>query len=123
MTVLLVDDDEDDRDIFQEALAMAKPDCNLIFATNGEDALRVLKSLQSLPDIVFLDVNMPLMDGRQLLGILKADPRFSAVPVVVYSTSSHKSELGEFFRMGASNFITKPSEFRLLISYLESILR
>lgn len=122
MTVLLVDDDEDDRDIFGEAIAIAKPGCHLLFACDGEDGLDVLKSAATLPDLIFLDVNMPRMDGKEFLKAIKADPAYRKIPVVMYSTSSHKAELGEYFRIGASNFITKPSEFGLLVTFLKSVL-
>ena len=124
MTVLLVDDDEDDQDIFREAALIVNPHLEFLVARDGEDGLSVLeKRTAHLPDFIFLDVNMPRMDGREFLKIVKGDARFSNVPVVIYSTSKHKSELGDYFRLGASNYITKPSEFNLLITYLQSVLR
>lgn len=122
MTILLVDDDEDDRDIFREAVSIVKPDCVLKFATDGEQGLSQLHQSSDLPDYIFLDVNMPKMDGREFLKHVKADPQYSNVPVVIYSTSNHASEMGKYFKMGASNFITKPSEFNLLVTYLRTIL-
>lgn len=123
MTILLIDDDEDDQDIFKEAATLVMPDIRFLLAKDGHQALEVLEGCSAnLPDHIFLDVNMPKMDGKEFLRIVKADPRFQKIPVVIYSTSKHKSELGEFFRMGASNYITKPSEFNLLVSYLRSVL-
>ena len=122
MTILLVDDDEDDRDIFREAVMIVKPECELRLATDGEQGLTQLHESPDLPDYIFLDVNMPKMDGREFLKQVKADPHYSKVPVVIYSTSNHASEMGKYFRMGASNFITKPSEFNLLVTYLRTIL-
>lgn len=122
MTILLVDDDEDDQDIFKEAVSIVRSDVTCSFANDGEQGLALLETVAAPPDYIFLDVNMPRMDGKQFLQAIKADPRFQNIPVVVYSTSNHKSELGEYFRLGASNFITKPSEFNLLITYLKSVL-
>lgn len=122
MTILLVDDDEDDQDIFREAIAIVKPGCSLIFARDGEQGLATLKDLSPLPDYIFLDVNMPKMDGKEFLKNVKAKTEYQKVPVIIYSTSKHKSEFGEYFKMGATNFITKPSEFNLLLTYLRSIL-
>lgn len=123
MTILLVDDDEDDQDIFKEASELVKPDINCLFAKDGEKCLELLETLSPLPDYIFLDVNMPRMDGKECLRLLKApDSPFQKIPVVIYSTSNHKSELGEYFRLGAANFITKPSEFNLLVTYLKSVL-
>lgn len=121
MTILLVDDDEDDHDIFREAISIIKPDCKLIFARDGEQGLTQLTA-GSRPDYIFLDVNMPKMDGKEFLQNIKANPDLQKIPVVIYSTSKHRSALGEYMAMGATNYITKPSEFNLLLSYLKSIL-
>lgn len=122
MTVLLIDDDEDDQDIFREAAATVVPEIECLTARDGEEGLRLLRSLSALPMYIFLDVNMPRMDGREFLKRVKADPALRAIPVVIYTTTKHKSELGEYFKLGAGSFITKPSEFSLLVSYLKSIL-
>ena len=123
MTILLIDDDEDDQDIFKEAATLVLPDIQFLLAKDGKQALEVLEGCNgNLPDHIFLDVNMPKMDGKEFLKIVKSDPRFQKIPVVIYSTSKHRSELGEFFRLGASNYITKPSEFNLLLTYLRSVL-
>lgn len=123
MTILLIDDDEDDQDIFKEAATLVLPDIQFLLAKDGKQALEVLEGCNAnLPDHIFLDVNMPKMDGKEFLKIVKSDPRFQKIPVVIYSTSKHRSELGEFFRLGASNYITKPSEFNLLLTYLRSVL-
>lgn len=121
MRILLVDDDEDDHDIFREAVLMVKPDCQLTVARDGEQGLLHLTGAV-LPDYIFLDVNMPKMDGKEFLKTIKANPDLQEIPVVIYSTSKHRSALGEYIAMGASNYLTKPSEFNLLVSYLKSIL-
>ena len=123
MVILLVDDDEDDQDIFREAVSVVKPDCEVQIAIDGEHGLNKLQEGGKLPDYIFLDVNMPKMDGKQFLSQVKSDPLYRNVPVIIYSTSNHASEMGIYFKMGASNFITKPSEFNLLVTYLTSILR
>jgi len=122
MTILLVDDDEDDQDIFMEAAAIVIPGIKCLIARDGGNGLSQLETLPELPDYIFLDVNMPGMDGREFLKRIKGHPRYKSIPVVIYSTSNHKSELGDYFKMGASNFITKPSEFNLLVTYLKTIL-
>jgi CheY-like chemotaxis protein len=121
MRILLVDDDEDDHDIFREAVLMVKPDCQLTVARDGEQGLLHLNG-EVLPDYIFLDINMPKMDGKEFLKTIKANPALQEIPVVIYSTSKHRSALGEYIAMGASNYLTKPSEFNLLVSYLKSIL-
>ena len=122
MTILLVEDDEDDQDIFREGVKLVKPGCKLLIAQNGEEGLTILQAGNPKPDYIFLDVNMPKMDGRAFLKSVKSDPLYSKIPVVIYSTNNNKSELGEYFKLGASNFVTKPSEFELLVTYLKTIL-
>lgn len=122
MIILLVDDDEDDQDIFKEAVSMVKPECELRVACDGEHALTKLQEQTQLPDYIFLDVNMPKMDGREFLEQVKSHPVYQHVPVVIYSTSNHTTEMGRYFKMGATNYITKPSEFNLLVAYLKTIL-
>ena len=123
MTILLVDDDEDDRDIFKEAVSIVIPGCELRVAHDGEHALDKLQEETRLPDYIFLDINMPRMDGREFLEYVKSHPLYKTVPIVIYSTSNHATEMGKYFRMGATNFITKPSEFNLLVTYLKTILQ
>ena len=122
MTILLVDDDDDDLEIFQEAATLVVPDIHWLTAKDGTRGLAVLENTQILPDYIFLDVNMPKMDGLEFLRLVKGIPKFKNIPVVIYSTSKHKSEFGQFFKLGASHFITKPSEFNLLVTYLKSVL-
>jgi CheY-like chemotaxis protein len=123
MTILLIDDDEDDRDIFKEAISVVQPEVHCMAARDGEEGLALLEELTILPDYIFLDVNMPVMDGKEFLKRAKANPVLKDIPIVVYSTSKHQSELGEYFSLGASNYITKPSEFNLLLTYLKSVLK
>ena len=122
MTILLVDDDEDDHDVFREAISIVKPDCNFLWARDGTLGLEMLRDKNRRPDYIFLDINMPKMDGKEFLKNVKSDPMSGKIPVVIYTTSGHKSELGEYFKLGATNFITKPSEFNVLLTYLKSIL-
>ena len=122
MTILLVDDDEDDLEIFQEAAALVVPGIECLTAKDGGRGLAVLETAQVLPSYIFLDVNMPKMDGLEFLKFVKENPKFKDIPVVIYSTSKHKSEFGQFFKLGAVHFITKPSEFNLLVTYLRSVL-
>lgn len=122
MTVLLIDDDQDDQDIFKEAVNTVSPGVHCMVARDGEEGYELLHTLTISPDYIFLDVNMPKMDGKEFLKLIKSDPLYRQIPVIVYTTSKHKSEVGEYFKMGAANFITKPSEFNLLLTYLKSVL-
>jgi CheY-like chemotaxis protein len=122
MTILLIDDDEEDHEIFREAAAIAIHDVKFLTARDGEEGLSLLQQQSLLPDYIFLDVNMPKMDGKEFLRRIRADLTYSHIPVIVYSTNKHRNDQGEYFKLGASNYITKPSEFNLLVTYLKSVL-
>jgi CheY-like chemotaxis protein len=115
ITVLLVDDDEDDRTIFSDALEAVAPEiiCNTV--RNGRSALSKLdKQEMQIPDLIILDINMPLMSGWQCLSALKEHRIFKSIPVIMYSTSSHQSDIDKANNLGALCFFTKPADFREL---------
>ena len=122
MLFLFVDDDPDEYEIFCEALKTFAFDVECIHAANGIEALRCLKAFDSLPDYIFLDSNMPLMDGKECLGIIRAQRRYSEVPVLVYTTSSDAKEKEVYQRLGANDFIQKPGSFDALIRILGKVV-
>lgn len=108
LTCFLIDDDEDDREIFAIALADVSKSHECTTATNGKEALEKLNADETfIPDFIFLDLNMPLMDGKQFLLEVKKISRLSLVPVVIYSTSSHQKDIEETKQLGAAYFLTK----------------
>ena len=109
--LMLVDDDEDDREIFLMIVSKAYPSLSISIATNGEDALHQLQNATNLPDMILLDLNMPLMNGRELMQALKADERLKPIPTIILSTSSHQPTIVEMKAMGAKDFITKPDKY------------
>jgi CheY-like chemotaxis protein len=115
---LLIDDDTDDRELFSEALASVDPVIICDQATDGAEALIRLGDGAETPDLIFLDINMPVMNGWQFLSRLKAQDAYKHIPVVVYSTSSNIKDKRIAGEMGAICFITKPHAFRLLQNML-----
>jgi CheY-like chemotaxis protein len=109
--LLLVDDDEDDREIFLSVVQSIAPAIECRMATNGQDALNKLNQHADLPDLIFLDLNMPLMDGRQFLREVKKHHTLKEIPVIVLSTSSDKETITLSRSLGASDFITKPDKY------------
>ena len=87
LTIMVVDDDPDDIDLFKEFLAEVDNSYQLIIANDGEDALRQLRINGIDPDVIFLDYNMPLMNGMRCLVALKEDPLLKNIPVVMHSTT------------------------------------
>jgi CheY-like chemotaxis protein len=109
-TVLIVDDDEDDRDLFCIALHDIDPSINCIIARNGIEAMQGLRSQNfERPDWIFLDLNMPRLNGIQCLMELKKDPSLQDIPVIIYTTSKLKEDREKTQQLGAIHFITKPS--------------
>lgn len=92
--ILYVDDDEDDRVLFCEVLKGINPDYNLVVAKDGREAMDILnKETKKVPDIIFLDINMPLMDGFQTLVEIRKVERFQEIKVVMYSTGINPRDL------------------------------
>lgn len=108
-TFFLVDDDEDDRELFGLALEEADASIHLLTANSGAEALDMLAQEHIRPDTIFLDLNMPMMDGKECLAELKNNPQTRDIPVIIFSTSSDPSDRHETARLGAVDFITKPS--------------
>src|SRR4030095_10597401 len=110
--LFLIDDDADDQHVFAEALCEVDNSVILVTASNGLEALDTLENHRSrLPDLIFLDLNMPKMNGKQFLKEIKLSPHFSKIPVVIYSTSSATSDREDSFNLGASDFIVKPNSY------------
>lgn len=121
-TFLLADDDPDDVALFREALCIIDPSIVFHFAQDGRAALERLsdKNLEE-PDIIFLDINMPIMNGWECLAKLKLSDLYNYIPVVIYSTASYRKEIEKAFDMGAFCFFTKPTDFDQLIINLRAI--
>jgi len=121
--VLLVDDDADDRELFAEALLQINEAVRSLFAKNGYEALEVLLSPNSkLPDYIFLDLNMPLMGGKDCLKRIKEIPLIKDIPVIVLTTSKQPEDKEEMIKLGAWLYITKPDYFDKLVYLIRSVL-
>jgi len=109
--VLLADDDEDDQLLFQEALRELPSLVHLSMARDGEETLALLNSMTILPDLLFLDLNMPILNGLECLHKIKSDPKLRALPVVIFSTSSFPGNINRVYELGAHLYIRKPNDF------------
>lgn len=119
--ILLADDDMDDTEMFCEALADIDESIICHCAVNGSDALRILDGLKELPSVIFLDLNMPIMNGWDCLTHLKSDSRYKDIHVIMISTSSHKNDLETASKLGAVCYFVKPNSFSDLKKVLRSI--
>lgn len=121
--LFIVDDDEDDINLFVEAVNEIDKGMGCYKAKNGEDALARLDALDLLPDVIFLDLNMPRMNGRETLERLKASDRYKNIPVVIYSTSNAQQDIDDTKNLGAADYLTKPDSFTDLCVALARTIR
>jgi CheY-like chemotaxis protein len=120
--VLLIDDDEDDQELFLLAIKEIAASVQCTTLTSARTALTQLETRALIADIIFLDLNMPLMNGQQFLSELNKREALSHIPVIVLSTSSNIETINETRALGAKSFITKPSNFKELKKILFEIL-
>ncbi|WP_276482055.1 response regulator [Paraflavitalea pollutisoli] len=109
-TCLLIDDDIDDQEIFTLVLKSVNPSISCIVAHDGVEAVSRLTSEATLnPDYIFLDLNMPRMDGKECLQEIRKIDRLRQTPVIIYSTSSEQKDIVETQSLGASDYLEKQS--------------
>jgi CheY-like chemotaxis protein len=122
--LLVADDDEDDRLFFQEVVKELPYLVHLTMAKDGEEAIKILNQLAQLPDVLFLDLNMPIKNGLECLQEIKKDKKLKTLPVVIFSTSSYPRTISQVYDAGAHLYIRKPndfSSFRKSVQYVLSI--
>jgi CheY-like chemotaxis protein len=120
--ILLIDDDEDDREIFLTALERIETNVECQAFGNAREVLDKLQEKQLITDLIFLDLNMPLMTGQQFLIEIKKIPRLKEIPIIIFSTTSHRETIKLMKDLGAMEFITKPEDFTDLVKTLKSTL-
>jgi len=125
-TILLVEDDPEDREILLDALESIHAKDVISFAENGEEALALLEKcamLGKIPNVIVIDLNMPRMGGTQTLQQIKNDPRFKHIPVVIYSTSINPLEKEECMLIGAHSYIIKPVSFKESLDVAQNLIK
>ncbi len=121
--LLLIDDDEDDRDFFKMAVEEVAYPVHCELAPSAQHGLDLLAQKQFSPDFIFLDLNMPGIDGRACLKELKSNAHTQTIPVVVFSTSSEHRDVEETKKMGAMYFMTKPIGVHQLVISINTFLK
>ena len=122
-TLFLIDDDADDREIFSMALQNINPLIRFVISDNCKEALeKFSKDKMFKPDFIFLDLNMPGMNGSQCLAEIKKQKRLKCIPVIIYTTSSVQRDKEETKKLGADYFLIKPTDINKLITILKKIL-
>ena len=113
--IYIIDDDLDDQDFLIEAIKDIDLSIQCYTAINGQEGLQKLEtSLIPYPSLIFLDLNMPRVDGRKFLAAIKSHAQFKSIPVVIYTTSSDPGDREEMMKLGAMDYIVKQSDFALL---------
>jgi CheY-like chemotaxis protein len=129
ITILMADDDADDRDLTREAFAESRLANDLRFVEDGAELLQYLRregkyadpEQSPRPGLILLDLNMPKVDGREALTLLKQDPRFKKIRVVVMTTSKAEEDILRTYDLSASSYITKPVTFDALVDVVRTI--
>ena len=106
--------DEDDRLLINEAFNNSCQCFNLQIVGDGEELLEVLHNKGKNPDLILLDLNMPRMDGFEVLESIKGDPQLKKIPVIIFTTTDEQSALAKTYCNGANSFIRKPATFEQL---------
>lgn len=131
MTILFIDDDPDDTDLFcevvgylnsNESFALGGEKIGCITVNDGCKAVELLPNMPKLPDLIFMDVNMPLMDGRACLKFLKTSEKYGHVPVVMFSTAFSQHDCDYFKSLGAINCEKKPTKVVDLVKILSKYI-
>ncbi len=124
--ILLVEDNLGDIRLTQEALKEAKVEHNLFIVKDGEEALAFLRQQKEfqrspLPDLIFLDLNLPRKDGREVLKEIKQDESLKSIPVVILTTSDALPDIEKSYQLHANCYITKPVDINQFIDVIKSI--
>jgi CheY-like chemotaxis protein len=121
--ILLADDDEDDRLFFQEAVADSGINAEYSAVENGLQLIDFLSDVQACPapDVIFLDINMPGMDGKACLGEIRKQAKFADTPVIMFSTSTRAKDIDEMFKGGANMYISKALFYMNSVKWIEKL--
>jgi len=124
LNVALADDDEDDRLFFQEAIEDIAIKTKLSLLNDGKELMDYLNLPNTiLPNLVFLDLNMPIKNGMQCLKEIRSNPALNKICIAIYSTSSSEKDIEETFVNGANIYLNKPNSFRKLREAIEKVLQ
>ncbi|MBL0745848.1 response regulator [Chryseolinea lacunae] len=126
--ILIVDDDVEDHVILEDYFSDLGLKHYLQFASDGKTALELLEGLadNELPEIIVLDLNMPILNGTQTLLELKRSLRYKEIPVIIYSTSENDNEKSKCLSFGALDYVVKPSDYESgmkTVQYLRSLVK
>jgi two-component system response regulator len=126
--ILVADDDTDDQFMLKEAFASLNFDKEIRTVENGEELLDYLNAkgkycdaLLPIPKLILLDLNMPKIDGRQCLRLIRTNPQYSKIPIIIFSTSNNPEDITQSYELGANSYIIKPYSYNELVEIIDII--
>lgn len=128
-TILIAEDDEEDRMLTEEAIEETDLKCRLQFVENGEQAMEYLlnegtfknKTKFPLPRLILLDLNMPKKDGREVLAAIRKHEKLRSIPVIALTTSSAPEDISLMYELGVNSYITKPVSFAGMLKAMNGL--
>ncbi len=121
VNIFLADDDPEDREIFLEVIGEVVPHVDVTIAKNGKELMNLLTQKEELPDIIFLDLNMPFKNGQECLVEIRSSEKLKSIPVIIYSTSRSREHIDDTFMKGANFYFPKPDSFKELRAMMARI--
>jgi len=118
--IFLAEDDADDRMFFEDALKQLPIPTQLTLSNDGLELMSNLETV--IPDVIFLDLNMPRKNGFQCLEEIRNTPKLKDIPIVVFSTTANDDAVNKTYQLGANYYICKPHSFKLLVKAIETVL-
>lgn len=128
--IFLIEDDLDDQYMFKMVLADLGLVAEVVVFENGLSAYQALSricdsenemSKNTVPDLILLDLNLPVWDGKKTLAILKKDQRLKSIPIIIYTTSKSEYDIADCYELGANSFISKAAEYDVLQNQIKNI--
>jgi CheY-like chemotaxis protein len=120
--IMLIDDDPDDQLFFRDAIYSVRPDLQCELASSCAEAFKQLEDPPP-PDLIFMDLNMPVMNGFDCLAYLKNKRELKNIPVIIFTTSKNLNDISRTRQLGATLFMTKPDDFNVLCKKLNRVIQ
>ncbi|HEU5145383.1 MAG TPA: response regulator [Chryseosolibacter sp.] len=120
--ILLAEDDEDDQELIRLAFSKVTQEHDFKIVNNGQELLDALSRQGDMPCMIILDLNMPLLDGLQTLNEIKKEPKYTKIPIVIFTTSDSDDNKRNSYSSGAADYVIKPSTMKEFVSAAQKIL-
>ena len=118
--VLLVEDDEDNRELVKFVISRSRLDLELVIAVNGQEAIDFIKIKR--PDLILMDMQMPVMDGYAAVSVLKGDPQFRSIPIIAFTAQARPEDIARTRSLGCVEHYTKPMDPEELLNTIQKYI-